>query len=87
MSALSHTVGHRGAGAGTATLRQTYRQIAQRLPVVPSAIARLLRRARLHRLAELEPALPENRYKYAWPGQLLHLDIKKLGRIGSRATV
>jgi len=63
--------------------RQTYCQIAQRLPVVPSTIARLLRRAKLHRLAELEPALPENRYEYAWPGQLLHLDIKKLGRIGS----
>jgi len=63
--------------------RRTYRQIAQRLPVAPSTIARLLRRAGLHRLAELEPVLPENRYEYALPGQLLHLDIKKLGRIGS----
>lgn len=63
--------------------RQTYRQIAQRLSVAPSTIARLLRRAGLHRLAELEPALPENRYEHARPGQLLHLDIKKLGRIGS----
>lgn len=60
--------------------RQTYRQIAQQLPVAPSTIARLLRRAGLHRLAELEPALPDNRYEYAQPGQLLHLDIKKLGR-------
>ncbi len=63
--------------------RQTYRQIAQRLSVAPSTIARLLRRAGLHRLAELELALPENRYEHARPGQLLHLDIKKLGRIGS----
>ena len=63
--------------------RQTYRQIAQRLSVAPSTIARVLRRAGLHRLAELEPALPHNRYEYALPGQLLHLDIKKLGRIGS----
>ena len=63
--------------------RQTYRQIAQRLSVAPSTIARWLRRAGLHRLAELEPALPHNRYEYALPGQLLHLDIKKLGRIGS----
>lgn len=63
--------------------RQTYRQIAQRLSVAPSTIARLLRRAGLHRLAELKPALPENRYEHARPGQLLHLDIKKLGRIGS----
>lgn len=51
--------------------RQTYRQIAQQLPVAPSTIARLLRRAGLHRLADLEPALPENRYEYAQPGQLL----------------
>ncbi|AKC78177.1 integrase [Xanthomonas arboricola] len=60
--------------------RQTYRQIAQRLCVAPSTVARLLRRAGLHRLAELAPAPPDNRYEYASPGQLLHLDIKKLGR-------
>ncbi|WP_448479054.1 IS481 family transposase [Pseudoxanthomonas mexicana] len=69
--------------------RQTYRQIAGQLPVAPSAIARLLRRAGLHRLAELQPAAPENRYEYALPGQLLHLDIKKLARFrqpGHRVT-
>lgn len=69
--------------------RQTYRQIAGQLPVAPSTIARLLRRAGLHRLAELEPAAPENRYEYAQPGQLLHLDIKKLVRFrqpGHRVT-
>ena len=69
--------------------RQTYRQIAQQLPVAPSTIARLLRRAGLHRLAELAPALPDNRYEYAAPGQLLHLDIKKLARFrqpGHRVT-
>lgn len=69
--------------------RQTYRQIAGQLPVAPSTIARLLHRAGLHRLAELEPAAPENRYEYAQPGQLLHLDIKKLARFrqpGHRVT-
>lgn len=69
--------------------RQTYRQIASELPVAPSTIARLLRRAGLHRLAELAPALPQNRYEYAQPGQLLHLDIKKLARFrqpGHRVT-
>jgi transposase InsO family protein len=60
--------------------RETYRQIAGQLPVAPSTIARLLRRAGLHRLAELEPVAPVNRYEYAEPGQLLHLDIKKLAR-------
>ena len=69
--------------------RQTYRQIAEQLSVAPSTVARLLRRAGLHRLAELEPAAPHNRYEYAAPGQLLHLDIKKLARFrqpGHRVT-
>ena len=69
--------------------RQTYRQIAEQLSVAPSTVARLLRRAGLHRLAELESAAPHNRYEYAAPGQLLHLDIKKLARFrqpGHRVT-
>ena len=69
--------------------RQTYRQIAGELAVAPSTVARLLRRAGLHRLAELEPALPENRYEYPRPGDLLHLDIKRLARFrqpGHRVT-
>ena len=69
--------------------RQTYRQIADQLPVAPSTIARLLRRAGLHRLADLAPAAPENRYEHANPGDLLHLDIKKLARFrqpGHRVT-
>src|SRR5690606_12309688 len=61
--------------------RQTYRQIAAQLSVAPSTVARLLRRAGLHRLAELEPALRENRYEHPQPGDLLHLDIKKLARL------
>jgi len=69
--------------------RQSYRQISMTLQVAPSTIARLLRRAGLHRLAELEPARPDNRYEHAAPGDLLHLDIKKLGRFwrpGHRVT-
>jgi transposase InsO family protein len=69
--------------------RQTYRQIALALQVAPSTIARLMRRAGLHRLAELEPARPDNRYEYPQAGDLLHLDIKKLGRFwrpGHRVT-
>ena len=69
--------------------RLTYRQIAQQLPVAPSTIGRVVRRAGLHRLAELEPAPPVNRYEYAQPGELLHLDIKKLARFrkpGHRVT-
>ena len=69
--------------------RQTYRQISLALPVGLSTIARLMRRAGLHRLAELEPARPDNRYEYHQAGDLLHLDIKKLGRFwrpGHRVT-
>ena len=69
--------------------RYTYHQIAQALPVAPSTVARLLHRAGLHRLAELDPAPPINRYEHDKPGDLLHLDIKKLGRFwrpGHRVT-
>ena len=60
--------------------RQTYRQIALRLDLGPSTVARILKNAGLNRLAYLDPPKPANRYEYAAPGDLLHLDIKKLGR-------
>lgn len=69
--------------------RRTYRQIADTLGIGQSTIARIVRRAGLHRLAELEPPRPINRYEYSAPGDLLHLDIKKLGRFrrsGHRVT-
>lgn len=69
--------------------RQSCRQIAMQLAVGLSTIARLMRRAGLHRLAELAPARPDNRYEYPHAGDLLHLDIKKLGRFwrpGHRVT-
>ena len=69
--------------------RQTYRQISQQCGVGQSTIARWLRRAGLNRLAALEPAAPIVRYEYAEPGDILHLDIKKLGRFhrpGHRVT-
>lgn len=69
--------------------RQTYRQISQSLGLSPSTVARHLRRQGLHRLAAMEPAPPSRRYEHAQPGDLLHLDIKKLGRFhrpGHRVT-
>lgn len=69
--------------------RRTYRQIADDLGLAVSTVARRLRQLGLHRLAELEPAPPVLRYEYAKPGDLLHLDIKKLGRFrqpGHRVT-
>jgi transposase InsO family protein len=69
--------------------RKTYRQIAEALGLAVSTVARRLRRAGFHRLAELEPAPPVVRYEYPIPGDLLHVDIKKLGRFwqpGHRVT-
>ena len=69
--------------------RKTYRQIAQILGLAVSTVARRLKQAGFHRLAELEPAPAVVRYEYANPGDLLHLDIKKLGRFwkpGHRVT-
>lgn len=69
--------------------RQTYRQIALSLGLSHSTVARILVRAGLNRLSHLEPARPDNRYEHEAPGDLLHLDIKKLGRFkrpGHRVT-
>lgn len=69
--------------------RRIYRQIHQETGISVSTIARLLHREGLNRLAALEPAEPPNRYEREAPGELLHLDIKKLGRFdrpGHRVT-
>lgn len=60
--------------------RQTYRQISLVVGVSISTVARILRRKGLNRLSALEPKRPDNRYVHDNPGDLLHLDIKKLGR-------
>jgi len=46
-----------------------------------STVARILHRERIGRLKLLQPAQPVVRYEMRVPGQLLHLDVKKLGRI------
>ena len=60
------------------------------LPVSKATLSRVLRRHGLHRLSALEPPKPPViRYERDAPGELLHLDIKKLGRFarpGVRAT-
>ena len=40
----------------------------------------MLKRAGLSRLKDLEPAEPARRYVHDNPGDMIHLDIKKLGR-------
>ena len=70
-------------------LRRTYRQISRQLGVSQSTVGRVLPKLGLNRLSALEPAQPVNRYQHEHPGDLLHLDIKKLGRFkrpGHRVT-
>jgi transposase len=63
--------------------RWTGKQIAVQVGVSPATISRVLRRLGLNKLSALEPAEPIRRYEREHPGELIHLDIKKLGRIGS----
>jgi hypothetical protein len=44
-------------------------------------VSRILRRAGLNRMSDLDPAEPVRPYECACPGEMIHLDIKKLGRI------
>ena len=56
-------------------------QIARDLRRPRATVARILKRAGLERLSRMTPKEPENRYEHRRPGDLLHLDVKKLGRI------
>lgn len=55
-------------------------EIARRTAVSPASISRILRRVHLSRWRDLHPAPVIQRYEYAAPGDLLHLDIKGLTR-------
>jgi transposase InsO family protein len=61
--------------------RLTIRAIATILKVPLSTLRRWLAKQGLQRLPRLEPPVPVRRYEHEAPGDLLHLDIKKLGRI------
>jgi transposase InsO family protein len=61
--------------------RLTQARIAASVGVSESTVGRVLRRAGLSRLSDLEPSEPVVRYEHEHPGDLLHIDTKKLGRI------
>lgn len=61
--------------------RLTAKQIARQLRMTRTTVARALVRNGLSRLRSLEPPQPINRYQWPEPGDLIHLDIKKLGKI------
>ena len=60
--------------------RVTGKQIAKEAGVSPATVSRVLRRLGLNKLKALEPAEPVRRYEREHPGELIHIDIKKLGR-------
>ncbi len=62
--------------------RLTGWEIAERLGMPLSTVSTVLNRIGLGRLSRLEPPEPANRYQRERPGELLHIDVKKLGRIG-----
>ena len=80
------------AFAAVATLRRRRyigKQIAAEVGISPATVSRILRRLRLNRMRDLEPAAPVRRYERDHPGELIHIDIKKLGkfnRVGHRIT-
>lgn len=61
-------------------LRKTSSAIAALLRMAVSTVCAVLKRLGLNRLSKLEPLEPPNRYCRRHPGELIHLDVKKLGR-------
>jgi transposase InsO family protein len=63
-------------------LRMTAAEIAETLEMPLSTVSGILTRIGLGKLWRLEPLEPPNRYEKQRPGELVHVDVKKLGRIG-----
>jgi len=70
-------------------LRMTAAEIAEALGMALSTVSRWLKRIGLGKRSALTPPEPPNRYERKRPGELIHVDVKKLGRIlrpGHRVT-
>lgn len=69
--------------------RMPANEIATTVGVSPSTVSRVLKRLGLSKLSALEPAQPPRRYERKDPGEMIHIDIKKLGKfnhVGHRIT-
>jgi transposase InsO family protein len=66
-------------------LRMTGAEIALCLTMAVSTVSAVLLRVGLGKLSRLEPPEPPNRYERRRAGDLLHVDVKKLGRISGGA--
>jgi transposase len=65
-------------------LRLTGPEIAETLEMATSTVSAVLKRIGLGKLSRLEPAEPIRRYQRSRPGELIHIDVKKLGRISAK---
>jgi transposase len=65
-------------------LRMTAAEIAEVLGMALSTVSRWLARIGLGKRSRLEPPEPPNRYERKRPGELIHVDVKKLGRISRK---
>jgi transposase InsO family protein len=65
-------------------VRLTGAEIAELLGMALSTVQGILTRIGLGKLSRLEPPEPPNRYERKRAGELLHIDVKKLGRIGPK---
>jgi len=61
--------------------RLTQARIASALGISASTVSRVLARAGLSHLRDLDPVEPIVRYEHERPGDLIHIDTKKLARI------
>jgi hypothetical protein len=66
-------------------LRMTGAEIASCLGMALSTVSAVLSRIGLGKLSRLEPPEPANRYERSRPGELIHIDVKKLGVIAKGA--
>lgn len=69
--------------------RMTALRIANQLRLSRSTVSGILRREGISQLKQLEPKEPVVRYEHDGPGEMIHIDIKKLGRFwraGHRVT-
>ena len=63
-------------------VRMTASEIAEVLGLALSTVSRWLKRIGLGKRSRLEPPEPPNRYERRRPGELVHVDVKRLGRFG-----
>jgi transposase len=69
--------------------RMPGKEIAATVGVSAATVSRVLKRLGLNKLSALDPAEPPRRYERERPGEMIHIDIKKLGKfdqVGHRIT-